>query len=213
MKIQSILLTLLLTIGFTSISYADFAEGVKHYKNKEYKLAYDEWLPLAKNGNISAQSQIGALYENGHGVKKNNEQAVKWYRKAAEQGLNHAQFNLGWMYANGKGLIEDYKEAVKWYKKSATQGNILAQYNLGTLYDKDIILDPQKAVDWYEKAAHQGSPEAQYYLALHYILGTGVLQDYYRAKYWLELAHAGDNLEIRKKAEGAWNLKMLWKYR
>ena len=29
--------------------------------------------------------------------------AVKWYRKAAEQGLVDAQYNLGVRYANGRG--------------------------------------------------------------------------------------------------------------
>ena len=29
------------------------------------------------------------------------EEAVKWFRKAAEQGVARAQYNLGWMYAIG----------------------------------------------------------------------------------------------------------------
>ena len=52
--------------------------------------------------------------------------AVKWYRKAAEQGNALAQSNLGWMYHHGKGVPEDHKESVKWYRK-AEQGNALAQ--------------------------------------------------------------------------------------
>ena len=34
-------------------------------------------------------------------------EAVKWYRKAAEQGLALAQFNLGVMYEKGKGVLQD----------------------------------------------------------------------------------------------------------
>ena len=41
-------------------------------------------------------------------------QAVKWFRKAAEQGNAFAQFNLGQIYTQGKGVPQDYAEAVKW---------------------------------------------------------------------------------------------------
>ena len=57
--------------------------------------------------------------------------AVKWYRKAAEQGDAYAQGQLGWMYDSGQGIAQDYAEAVKWYHKAAEQGNAFAQRNLG----------------------------------------------------------------------------------
>ena len=57
----------------------------------------------------------------------NFEEAVKWYRKSAEQGDALGQYALGWMYSNGKGVTQDYAEAVKWYRKSAEQGDASAQ--------------------------------------------------------------------------------------
>jgi TPR repeat protein len=48
---------------------------------------------------------------------------VKWYRLAAEQGINKAQYNLGIMYDDGQGVPQDYAEAVKWYRLAAEQGN------------------------------------------------------------------------------------------
>ena len=42
---------------------------------------------------------------NGIGVPKNDAEAVKWFRLAAEQGLARAQHNLGLMYANGTGGV------------------------------------------------------------------------------------------------------------
>ena len=64
----------------------------------------------------------------------NYKQAVKWYRKAAEQGFAEAQFYLGWMYAEGQGVAEDYKQAAKWYRQAAEQGHAKAQNNLGVRY-------------------------------------------------------------------------------
>ncbi|WP_146113983.1 tetratricopeptide repeat protein, partial [Haemophilus influenzae] len=66
-----------------------------------------------------AQFNLGNMYYNGHGVKQDDFEAVKWYRKAAEQGYADAQFNLGNMYYNGHGVKQDDFEAVKWYRKAA----------------------------------------------------------------------------------------------
>ena len=65
---------------------------------------------------------------------EDDKEAVKWYRKAAEQGFVYAQFNLGMMYRKGEGVLEDDKEAVKWYRKAAEQGFATAQRQLGILY-------------------------------------------------------------------------------
>ena len=48
---------------------------------------------------------------------------MKWYRKAAEQGLAEAQYNLGQVYTKGDGVAKDMIEAVKWYRKAAEQGH------------------------------------------------------------------------------------------
>ena len=47
---------------------------------------------------------LGVCYSNGEGVPKNYVEAVKWYRKAAEQNLDAAQYDLGVCYDNGQGL-------------------------------------------------------------------------------------------------------------
>jgi hypothetical protein len=43
---------------------------------------------------MNAQNHLGWLYQSGNGVTKNYVEAVKWYRKAAEQGLGDAAYNL-----------------------------------------------------------------------------------------------------------------------
>ena len=51
-----------------------------------------KWLlKAAEQGNMTAQLNLAALYENGWGVPKNIEEALKWYQKAAEQGNSSAQ--------------------------------------------------------------------------------------------------------------------------
>jgi TPR repeat protein len=53
-------------------------------------------------------------------------EAVKWFRKAADQGDAKAQLNLGACYFRGEGVKQDKAEAVKWYRKAAEQGYELA---------------------------------------------------------------------------------------
>ena len=47
------------------------------------------------------------MYDNGQGVPEDDMEAVKWWRKAAEQGDEAAQYNLGIAYANGIGVPQD----------------------------------------------------------------------------------------------------------
>ena len=50
-------------------------------------------------------------------------EAMKWYRKAAEQDAADAQLILGFMYDAGEGVPENDAEAVGWYRKAAEQGH------------------------------------------------------------------------------------------
>ena len=45
-----------------------------------------EWRQAAEQGDAEAQNNMGFIYGTGNGVPKDYVEAVKWYRKAAEQG-------------------------------------------------------------------------------------------------------------------------------
>ena len=94
-------------------------------------------------------------YTTGEGVAQDNEQAVYWYRLAAEQGIAPAQYQLGLRYANGDGVTRDYAEAVKWYRRAAEQGVAFAQFNLGVRYanGQGVARDPVLAYQWFSVAA------------------------------------------------------------
>jgi TPR repeat protein len=57
----------------------------------------------------------------GHGVTQDYTEALKWFRKAADQGEAKAQANLGKMYAMGHGVLQDYAPALAWFRKAADQ--------------------------------------------------------------------------------------------
>jgi hypothetical protein len=55
------------------------------------------------------------MYDKRQGIPQNFAEAVKWYRKAAEQGNAEAQYNLGMMYFAGLGVPKDYALAHMWF--------------------------------------------------------------------------------------------------
>ena len=116
----------------------------------------------------------------------NYAEAVKWWRKAAEQGNLYGQYNLGVCYKEGQGVSQDYAEALKWYRKAAEQGHGKAQYQVGYAYatGQEVSQDYAEAVRWYRKAAEQGHMSAQNNLANCYYNGNGVTQDYAEAMKW-----------------------------
>ena len=59
----------------------------------------------------------------GRGVEQDFALAMKWYRRAADQGLANAQYNVGWLYANAVGIPRDENEAARWYQLAAENGH------------------------------------------------------------------------------------------
>lgn len=123
--------------------------------------------------------------------EKEYTEAVKWYRKAAEQGHAEAQYKLGRCYGPYGTGIHDASEALRWFRKAAEQGYAEAQYELGSNYFHGVRVkqDYAEAAKWYHKAAEQGNRLAQGRLAILYEEGWGVKKDKIKAKYWRHKAN------------------------
>jgi hypothetical protein len=123
---------------------------------------FDSCKLKAEQGDPDAQMLLGLVFKTER-IPQDYQEDIKWYKKAAEQGVTQAQNNLGWMYEHGQGVQLNFEEAAKWYKKSADQGNTSAQYNLGTMYDKGQGV-PQNyviAYMFYNLAALNGNEQAK----------------------------------------------------
>ena len=70
----------------------------------------------ADAGDVKAQIRLGewCLY-----TLRDYTEAVKWFRKAAEQEYADAQWKLGAMHFHGVGVSKNDIEAMKWYRKAA----------------------------------------------------------------------------------------------
>ena len=111
----------------------------------------------------SDQYCLGLSYAFALNHKKNQAEAAKWFRKAADQGHAGAQATLGYMYEQGYGVKADAGEAVKWYRKAADQDHDDGLLNLGRAYENGIGVskDLNQAKTYYAKAAAKGSVAAK----------------------------------------------------
>jgi TPR repeat protein len=169
----------------------DVGPAIKPYEAppNAYK-SLEEVKAQAGAGNVNSEFELGLRYANGEGVAKDEVEAVKWYRKAAEQNFALAQAILGNRYANGQGVTKNYVEAVKWYRKAAEQNLAGAQNNLGVRYanGQGVTKNYAEAVKWYRKAAEQNLDIAQNNLGKYYATGRGVAKDYVEAVKWYRKA-------------------------
>ena len=119
---------------------------------------FEETKAKAEIGDAEAQFIIGWDYWTGTGVDRDLVEAVKWYRKAAEQNNAAAQYNLGKCFFDGQGVVRNMAEAVKWYMKAAEQNLAWAQCNLGQCYrnGQGVAKDEVEAVKWLRKGCNAG---------------------------------------------------------
>ena len=121
--IRTTIIAVVLAFNAGSILAQDFQKGVAAYHSGDYATALREWRPLAEQGDASAQTNLGLMYDRGLGVPQDYAEAMKWYRLAAEQGDASAQTNLGLMYDIGLGVLQDNVMAYMWYNIAAANGH------------------------------------------------------------------------------------------
>jgi uncharacterized protein len=102
------------------------------------------------------------MYESGDGAPKNDVEAVKWFRRAAEQGLANAQGMLGIMYAKAEGVPRNYVLAYMWLDLAAKGRQGAAQFRDAVaerMSPGDIARAQRLAHDW--KPTRGGLPLGQ----------------------------------------------------
>jgi hypothetical protein len=139
-------------------------ENVKEIE-KDQEL-FEFCLVKAKQGDAEFQTKLGILYQDGEEVERNYKEAIKWFKKAADQGSRLAADKLSIMYYEGKGVDKDYEIASMWLEKSFQDASANQQYHLAEMFRKGIRFpkDINEAYKWHKKAAERGNPAAQYRL-------------------------------------------------
>jgi len=72
-------------------------------------------------GHVKAQYDLGVLLLHGKGVFKSEEEAVRYFKLAAEQENADAQYNLGVCYYQGLGVAVSHEEAIRYLELAVRQ--------------------------------------------------------------------------------------------
>jgi hypothetical protein len=141
------------------------------FKQGNYAKAIPIFENLASKGDLLAMCYLGTCYREGKGVPVNNNEAIKFFSKAAELGSSDGKMNLASTYDN----LSNFPLAVKWYISVAEEGDAVAQYCLGLHYERGLGVkrNLKKAEMWYIKAANQGDPDATRRLNIMYSMNRG----------------------------------------
>lgn len=131
-------------------------------------------------------------------VAKDNAEAVRLYRLAAERGNAFGQWNVAYTLLYGDlGVPRDAAGGMHWLRLAVGQGVLRAQEVLGWVLAKDaegVPANPEEGVRLLRLAAAAGGEEAQYNLGFLAVTGeAGVPQDYMEGARWYCLAIEGGN--------------------
>ena len=118
------------------------------------------------------------------------DEAVAWWKTAAEEGDASAMTSLGQCYLLGEGVHKDKRKGIEWIRKSAELGNPAAQITLGICYKvgDGVKKNYKEAVKWIRQSAEQGNAIGQNELGLCYEKGRGVKKDKSEAIQWYRKA-------------------------
>jgi TPR repeat protein len=97
---------------------------------------------------------LGWCYQHERGVRRDLARAMKWYRKAANQGFAAAENNIGFLYETGGGVPADGATALGWYRLAAEHGFPDSALTVAKflLAGPESVRDRNGALVWFEIA-------------------------------------------------------------
>ena len=144
----------------------------------------------------------------------NKKEALKWYKKAGEEGGPETHFKLAYLYIYGPVVKQDLKKAAEWLKKAEKTNDPelllkIARIRLsiitnGLTNEKKIeekIKIGKEYLDALKKSSKYGNAKAMYMLARAMEIGSGwfIKEDQKEAMKWYKLASDKGHSEARKE--------------
>jgi TPR repeat protein len=188
--------------AFAASTEDNYRAGLKFYQGGDVTGAMAQLRKASDAGHAPAQVLLADILDQA----EMNEEAVTYYRKAAEQGHADGEYGLGNMYLNGEGVKRDLAEARKWISRAAEKNHprattTLAQaYISGGLGLDDKERSSEDARRWVTRAADSNHVPAMDYLAKAYRAGLmGFAVDPKQAEAWEARASKMRGLAANRK--------------
>ena len=130
----------------------------------------DEQLKRAKegaeNGDAGSMFYLGKMYMFGrNGLKTDDEEAYKWYKKASDAGDVMGMASVGACLLYGLGVEKERTEGLVMLVSAAKDGSDLACYHLGKMYFKGRFgakVNYASAKHWLQKAVAEGEGRCEH---------------------------------------------------
>ena len=161
---------------------SQFHVGHHYYRLQEFKKAHSWWLKCAKqNKSLGPLFNIGNLYFNGWGVRRNIKKALYYFKIVISKKIifppeqkvkwkELALFLIGKTYFDGTFVKRNKTKGLNYYQKAAKLGNINAAYNLSIIYGTKENYDLKKKKYYLNQCAKAGLSHAHVQLA--YLAGS-----------------------------------------
>ncbi len=172
------------------------------FMKKDDPIKQAKWTMLAaKMGRRRSMLELGKLYQDGTGIKKDIKKAFSWFQKSADAGLNDAYFELSECYRLGKGVVKNNSLALVYcHFAQIFEGEDSNDYNhhYFETYWNDESLDSDKFFSICSEVADSGDSIGQYCLSRCYVHGWGADENEEMRIEWI-LHSAENGLMIAKE--------------
>lgn len=143
-----------------------------------------------KENDIKTMYTLGMMYRDGVNVDPDLNQALEWFKNAANGGSSDAMVELSRVYALDKqftGMDKNEFESKRWILEAEKRNNPKAFYTMGLMYEEGFPFEAsyESAFEYFRKAAAKGILNAYVKLYIAYQYGKGTDPNLKRAIYWL----------------------------
>jgi TPR repeat protein len=168
----------------------------------------------AIGGNSAGQVHFGVCLCGGRGVRRNEAEALRWFKRAYSQNDLCAASNIASIYRD-RG---NNRRAIFWYRRAVALGDGDALVEVGRAYYNGVGVkrDPKRAVRCFRQAikskmiTQAGREDAMFHLGVAFHEGRGVKKSDARAIRWLSKANQdGDHADASEVTETIMNEERL----
>ncbi len=178
------------------VDAASMLLGEEFRRRDRAEEAFQVFRQSAGKGYAPAMIQVGLMYSNGDGVKKDIEKASSWLRPANVKGDASGKYLLAECFLFGKGVEKNEHLAVSLLEESVEMGGPARALDLlGTCYHKawGVPQNSQEAARLYGLSCDRRFYNACANLSVLTMRGDGVEQDPERATALLKKGAAAGN--------------------
>lgn len=146
-----------------------------------------------KDGDVESMAAMGDLYYWGaRGVPRDQEQALRYFERAAQAGHVSSQAALAGMLLKGEGADQDNATAIDWYEKAAMQNHTRALNGLGFIHfygSSGVPENKSLALEFFERAAlNEEDGDSLFNAGYCYAIGVGAPRNMSRAIFFYDIA-------------------------